>query len=270
MAAVLLHRFFACTGRLHVACVAGMTAPVTLFHVSDLHFGAEDRGALDWFAGEIASIRPAWVICTGDLTMRGTSREFAAAAAWLGGLGVPVSIAAGNHDLPYYWEMLTRLRQPFARFAAMQQGVHSDFAVAGMALVPLQTVAAAQWRLNWSKGCVRQPDLIGALAALAAANGAGLRLVTCHHPLVEADTDSTGSTRGGKAALAALAQAGADAVLSGHVHDAFDLTVQTGGGPIRMIGAGTLSQRLRETRPSYNRLEWSLAGELAVKACTMD
>ena len=21
-----------------------------LFHVSDLHFGAEDRGALDWFA----------------------------------------------------------------------------------------------------------------------------------------------------------------------------------------------------------------------------
>jgi predicted phosphodiesterase len=32
-----------------------------------------------------------------------------------------------------------------------------------------------------------------------------------------------------------------DAVLSGHVHDPFDRMVQTEGGPIRIIGAGTLS-----------------------------
>ncbi len=242
---------------------------MNLFHVSDLHFGEEDRAALDWFAGEVAAQGPDVLICTGDLTMRGRTREFAAAAEWLGGLGVPVSIAAGNHDMPYYWEMLTRLRRPFDRYNAMRAAVHSDLAVDGVALVPLQTVAPAQWRLNWSKGCVKPGDLSAALAGLAGANGAGLRLVACHHPLVDADTEGTGSTRGGKQALAALARAGAHAVLSGHVHDAFDLRVETEGGPIRLIGAGTLSQRLRATRPSYNRLEWSAEAGLKVAAQTM-
>jgi 3',5'-cyclic AMP phosphodiesterase CpdA len=240
-----------------------------LFHVSDVHFGHEDREALDWFAREVADQRPDAVICTGDLTMRGTSREFGAAAQWLGSLAAPVSLIAGNHDMPYYWEMIARLRQPFARYEAMRKGVHSDLAVDGVALVPLQTVAPAQWRLNWSKGCVKPGDLSAALASLARAQDAGLRLVACHHPLVDADTQGTGSTRGGRQALAELARAGASAVLSGHVHDAFDLSVETEGGPIRMIGAGTLSQRLRATQPSYNRLEWSAETGLTVDLQSM-
>ena len=52
-------------------------------------------------------------------------------------------------------------------------------------------------------------------------------------------------------------------MLSGHVHDPFDRIVDAGGVPIRMIGAGTLSQRLRATAPSFNRLEWS-GGQLSV------
>jgi 3',5'-cyclic AMP phosphodiesterase CpdA len=242
------------------------SGPVRLFHVSDLHFGQEDRAALDWFAAEVAMHRPDAVICTGDLTMRGTTREFARAAEWLRSLAAPVSIEAGNHDMPYYWEMFTRLRRPFKRFQAMRAGVHSDLVVDGVALVSLQTVTPAQRRLNWSKGRVRQAGLDAALAGLAEVQGAGLRLVACHHPLVDADTRSSGSTRGGKQALAELAKAGAHAVLSGHVHDAFDLEVQTTSGPIRLIGAGTLSQRLRATRPGYNRLEWSAETGLKVEA----
>ena len=246
-----------------------MTVPVRLFHVSDLHFGQEDRAALDWFAAEVALHRPDAVICTGDLTMRGTTREFAQAAEWLRSLAVPVSIEAGNHDMPYYWEIITRLRRPFARFHAIRQGVHSDLVVDGVALVSLQTVAPAQRRLNWSKGLVKPHDLSEALIGLAKAQGAGLRLVACHHPLVDADTHSKGSTRGGSQALAELARAGANAVLSGHVHDAFDLEVHTEGGPIRLIGAGTLSQRLRASRPGYNRLGWSAESGLEVVPQTM-
>lgn len=44
-------------------------------------------------------------------------------------------------------------------------------------------------------------------------------------------------------------------MLTGHVHDAFDLVKQTPAGPVRMIGAGTLSQRIRSTPPSFNDLE---------------
>ena len=112
-------------------------------------------------------------------------------------------------------------------------------------------------RLNWSKGRVSNFDLDAALNGLERQRDKPLRLVIGHHPLVDADTEGSGSTRGGKRALAALAKAGAQVVLSGHVHDAFDLTLEPEGIPIRLIGAGTLSQRLRATRPSYNRLQWS-------------
>ena len=235
----------------------------TLFQVSDLHFGAEDAEALAWFADAVARERPDAVICTGDVTMRGTVVEFDAAARWLAALAAPVSVEPGNHDMPYYWEMGERLARPFARFDAFAAAVHREINLPDVAVAPLRTVAPAQWRLNWSKGRVTQGALADVLAAMAGKNG--LRLVACHHPLVDAQPQGKGSTRGGKAALAALAAAGVDAVLTGHVHDPFDIMREAGGRQIRMIGAGTLSERLRTSRPSYNRLDWSDAG-LAVRA----
>ena len=241
-----------------------------LFHVSDLHFGLEDRGALEWFAAEVARVRPAAVICTGDLTMRGRASEFAAAADYLSALAAPVTVEPGNHDMPYYYNPVGRLLRPYRLYHAMADRVGSSSARTGIApeiaLVPLKTVARAQFRLNWSKGRVGNAGLDAALQGLAHHSGAALRLVTCHHPLIEADTHGTASTRGGSRALAALARAGADAVLSGHVHDAFDKEVVVEGRAIRIIGAGTLSQRLRATPPSYNRLEWSVQDGLVVQA----
>lgn len=241
-----------------------MSTAIRLFHISDLHFGAEDRAALDWFAGEVSRHQPDAVICTGDLTMRGRVREFAAAGQWLASLGVPVSVEPGNHDMPYYWDPLRRLLRPYERFRALRLAAHSELALDGLSLVPLKTIGRAQWRLNWSKGRVRARELSKTLASIAASPGEMLRLVACHHPLVDADTRSTGSTRGGRKALAELARAGVDAVLSGHVHDAFDRQVEVAGRSIRIIGAGTLSERLRASRPSYNRLEWSQGSELTV------
>ncbi|MGH6633970.1 MAG: metallophosphoesterase family protein, partial [Sphingopyxis sp.] len=89
-------------------------------------------------------------------------------------------------------------------------------------------------------------------------------LVTAHHPLVEAGTRGRALTRGGERALRELAKRGVAAVLTGHVHDAFDLVAQTASGPIRMIGAGTLSQRIRSTPPSFNELRIK-DGDIAVR-----
>ena len=66
-------------------------------------------------------------------------------------------------------------------------------------------------------------------------------------------------------ALAALARHGVGAVLSGHVHDPFDKQVEIDGHQIRIVGAGTLSQRLRSSRPSFNRLVLDGAGGFAVE-----
>jgi 3',5'-cyclic AMP phosphodiesterase CpdA len=234
-----------------------MSLPLLIFHTSDLHFGAEDRAALDWFAKEVVQEKPALVICTGDLTMRGTAREFALAQCWLAGLAAPVHLEPGNHDVPYYWYPLRRMFAPYARYRALRTTLGPVAAEDPLALVSLKTVARAQWRLNWSKGWVRSRDLATTLHGLAAGAGKALRLVACHHPLIEDDLTKRSSTRGGKQALAALARGGAQAVLSGHVHDPFDRMVEFDGQPIRIIGAGTLSERIRSTPPSYNRLEWS-------------
>lgn len=230
------------------------TPPIRIFHASDLHFGEEDRAALDWFSACVAAERPDAIVITGDITMRGTAREYAAAKAWLATLGAPLWLDIGNHDLPYYHHMLCRLTQPYVRFEALSAAMQSDASITGVALVPLRTVAPAQWRLNWSKGVVKATTLAAALAAIAKHPAADMRLVTAHHPLVETGTRGTALTRGGTAALDALAKAGVTAVLSGHVHDAFDLIHEGPHGSIRMIGAGTLSTRLRSTPPSFNVL----------------
>lgn len=229
---------------------------IRLFHISDLHFGLEDRRALDWVAQAVHDERPDGVIVTGDLTMRARPREFAAAARWIAALDVPVQIDPGNHDLPYV-NLIERFTDPYRRFRALEAATRRPLLLDRLAIVRLPTTAAAQWRLNWSKGIVRSRALDQVLAELDAIAIERQVLVTCHHPLVEAGTQGHALTRGGNRALVALARRGVLAVLSGHVHDAFDLIRQTPGGAVRMIGAGTLSQRLRATPPTFNDLSLS-------------
>lgn len=224
-----------------------------LFHISDLHFGLEDRAALAWFADCVKSERPDGVLVTGDLTMRARSREFAAACDWIETLDVPVTVEVGNHDLPYF-NPLARFFWPYARIRRIERLVERELDLAGVAVVPLKTTARAQWRLDWSKGWVTRSALDKTMAAIDALPRSARVFVTAHHPLVEAGTRGRALTRGGETALRALASRGVAAVLTGHVHDAFDLVRETPDGPIRMIGAGTLSQRIRSTPPSFNEL----------------
>ncbi len=225
----------------------------TLFHISDLHFGLENPAALAWVADCVRREAPAAVLVTGDLTMRARSREFAAACGWIGALDVPVTVEVGNHDLPYF-NLVERFLDPYRRIRGIEALLERELDLPGLAIVPLKTTARAQWRFDWSKGCVTPKALAKTLAAIDAQPHDTQILVTAHHPLVEAGTKGRALTRGGAQALRELAARGVAAVLSGHVHDAFDLVERTAAGPIRMIGAGTLSRRLRSTPPSFNAL----------------
>jgi 3',5'-cyclic AMP phosphodiesterase CpdA len=226
---------------------------IRLFHVSDVHFGAQDDAALDWFAQVVKAEAPDAIIMTGDLTMRARRAEFEAAAAWLEGLGRPVTVEVGNHDLPYF-DIFARFFRPYRRYEALERMIERPLDIKGIAIVPLRTTARFQWRLNWSKGHVARGELQKALALAEAAPAGDLIFVACHHPLIEGGTRSTSRTRGGREALEALATAGAHAVLSGHVHDPFDIAYPVGDRTVRMIGAGTLSERVRESRPSFNEI----------------
>ena len=239
-----------------------------LFHLSDIHFGLEDNTALDWVKQEIAEKRPDAVAITGDLTMRARHREFEAATHWIRSLDVPVTVEVGNHDMPYF-NPIERFFTPYARFRGMEELVERELDLPGLTIVPLKTAVRAQPRLNWSKGWVSDAALEKCLTALDALPKGTQALVAVHHPLREVGTEGTALTHNGTKALRAFATRPVAAVLSGHVHDAFDILEETTEGPVRMIGAGTLSKRTRSTPPSFNELRWS-DGELSVRVRNLE
>lgn len=232
------------------------TQPALLFHLSDIHFGLEDNAALDWVQREIAVRRPQAVAITGDLTMRARPREFAAACSWIQQLDAPVTVEVGNHDMPYF-NLAERFFAPYRRFRAIEGLIEREIDLPGIAIVPLKTAVRAQPRLNWSKGWVTRAALRKCLSAIDALPPGTKAIVAVHHPLREVGTKGTALTINGRKALAALAVRPVLAVLSGHVHDPFDIVEWTPAGPVRMIGAGTLSQRIRSTPPSFNELAWN-------------
>ena len=226
-----------------------------IFHLSDIHFGLENNRALDWVKREITEKRPDAVAITGDLTMRARHREFAAATEWINSLDAPVTVEVGNHDMPYF-NPFERFFTPYKRFRGMAEKVEREIDLGRLAIVPLKTAVRMQPRLNWSKGWVSPAALEKCLAAIDALPDGTRVLVTAHHPLREVGTQGTALTKHGDKALEELARRNVEAVLTGHVHDAFDIMEDTASGPVRMIGAGTLSQRTRSTPPSFNDIRW--------------
>lgn len=229
--------------------------PTRLFHISDVHFGVEDRAALDAVARAVAEERPDAVVCTGDLTQRAKHSEYAAARAWFAALGVPVVLEPGNHDMPYYnpWERFT---DPFRRYNRLNAAVGSPFMSDDVVLVPLRTTVRAQTRFPWSDGVIKEAALQETLGQLAALEGDPRTIIVIgHHPLLGPEGARHNPTIGGDEAFARIAATGAHAMISGHVHVPFDQErVAANGHHLRIIGTGTLSTRLRHGAPASWRV----------------
>ena len=236
-----------------------------LFHISDVHFGVENRLALAEVEAAIAREKPDALICTGDVTQRAKRSEYAAAAEWFAGLGVPVALNPGNHDMPYY-NLIERFTDPYRRYRNLENSVGVAFESENVVLVPLKTTVRAQGRFPWSDGVVTRGALAKTLTRLGELrDDPRTIIVTAHHPLLGPEARRSNPTRGGDRAFAAIAAAGADAVLSGHIHQPIDAIRERGGHNLRMLGAGTLSTRLRHGAPaSYQVLTCGPKGQIEV------
>lgn len=235
------------TGAMH-------SGPLRLFQLSDIHFGLEDRRAIAWAKECIEREKPHAVAITGDLTMRARHPEFQAACEWITGLDVPVTVEVGNHDIPYF-NLYERFFAPYKRFKAIERILETQLDLPNLAIVPLRTTTRAQWqRFPWSNGWVTEHALGQTLAAIDALPPGTRVLVAAHHPLTERRADGKLLTINGTRAMEALASRKILGIMTGHIHDPFDLVEQTPAGPLRMIGAGTLSMRIRSTPPSFNEI----------------
>jgi 3',5'-cyclic AMP phosphodiesterase CpdA len=229
---------------------------VRLAHLSDIHFGGENPGALAAAADAVNGGGFDLTVVSGDLTRFGERREFAAAAEWLSTLKGPRLVTPGNHDAPYFaWP--DRVFTPFRRFEAAigpawaQTHLGDGFAVRG-----LNTARGAQPRLNWSKGQVAPAQAREAAQWFAAAPEDCVRIVVCHHPLIEmVGGPMTARVWNGEAAARALAEARVDLVLSGHIHAPFTWPYPYGDGKTYAAGASTLSVRERGVPAGFNVVE---------------
>jgi 3',5'-cyclic AMP phosphodiesterase CpdA len=229
---------------------------VDIVHVSDVHFGRQDQQAVRALDRHLADNPPDLIAISGDLTQTGRRREFFEAEAWVNQLPAPVAMVPGNHDTPAL-NLVARLLGPFRRYRTAF-GVHSAsrvYANGLVALAHLNTAHGFQRRLDWSLGKVRRKEVAVAQAFFRDNRDATWKIVMCHHPLVDkGDTHVRGKTDGGRDALAALASSGVDLVLSGHTHVPGVSSYGEAGGAVTLVSAGTLSERTREDRASFNRI----------------
>jgi 3',5'-cyclic AMP phosphodiesterase CpdA len=226
-----------------------------LIQLSDIHFGGEIVEATEAAVAFVKAEAPDLVIVTGDLTLNGLPKEFEAAAGWLKRLPTPRLVTPGNHDTPY-WNLILRALTPFARYhryigASEGQGMDGPTVSARV----INTARGAQPRPDWSKGAINLEQCRLTVCDLAEAAAGALKVVGCHHPLVEAlDTPVTGGVHRGEDAARVLSRGGADLILTGHVHNPFASPLKFGDGQTYAVGAGTLSHRVRGTPPGFNRI----------------
>lgn len=233
--------------------------PLKLVQVSDIHFGGEHAAAVEAAVERINAERPDLVVAAGDLTKDGRETEFDAARAWLDRLDAPRLVTPGNHDTPFTGprEILARLLSPWRRFERRFGGRESqDWDDPRATVVTLNSARAFQIRLNWSKGAVSRRQIQEVCADLKGAAPGALKIVVCHHPLIEMiGGPMTAKVRGGTAAAQAFSAAGVDLVLTGHIHAPFVHPYPFVDGCTQAVGSGTLSVRERGVPPGFNLIE---------------
>jgi 3',5'-cyclic AMP phosphodiesterase CpdA len=187
-----------------------------LLHISDLHAGSVEETAVEAsLAALIERVSPELIAVTGDLAHRGRRSEHERAAAFLRGLGRPLLVIPGNHDIPYTFP--ARFTRPWAEFERQWETAEPVFRSDGLVVVGLNSVRP--WRHQ--SGGIRSGQIARAAEHLADAPPDALKVVCLHHHLIGAPWRSRKRPVSRRSdVLAGLVDAGAELILAGHIHQA--------------------------------------------------
>jgi 3',5'-cyclic AMP phosphodiesterase CpdA len=188
-----------------------------LLHVSDLHTGTHEEPEVERaLAALVRRIRPELIVASGDLTNRGTRDQHEEAARFLRSLGAPVLAVPGNHDLPY--TVPARFTRPWAEFERQWQTTEPTHSSETLHIVGLNS--ARPYRHQG--GALRDEQVRDAASRLHAAPDGAYRVAVLHHHLLGAPWRAARKRPVSRrnTVLRALVAAGADLILSGHIHQA--------------------------------------------------
>jgi 3',5'-cyclic AMP phosphodiesterase CpdA len=194
----------------------GSALAVRLLHLSDLHAGSVEETAVESSLERlIALVSPELIAVTGDLAHRGRRHEHERAATFLRGLGRPLLVVPGNHDIPYTFP--ARFTRPWAEFERQWETVEPVFRSDSLFVVGLNSVRP--WRHQ--SGGIRKAQIAHTRELLGRAPDGALRIVCLHHHLIGAPWRSRKRPVSRRSdVLAGLVDAGAELILAGHIHQA--------------------------------------------------
>ena len=188
-----------------------------VLHLSDLHIGrGESLELLDALPELVARVEPELLLATGDLSHRGRPEQLERARGLLDAVGLPLFAVPGNHDIPYTFPArFTRTFEPWRDTFGDPEPVHSS---PGLVVVGLSSVRP--WRQQG--GSLEEDQIAAAVEKLRSAPPQAFKVLALHHHLAappwRAKRKRPLARR--EQVLQAFAEAGAELVASGHVHQA--------------------------------------------------
>jgi 3',5'-cyclic AMP phosphodiesterase CpdA len=188
--------------------------PLRVLQVSDLHAGTREEPEVEGdLRTLVAETEPELVIVSGDLAHRNRRHEHERAAALLRSLERPLLVIPGNHDIPRMppWRF-TRTFDEFVRVWAELEPVYRS-----ERLVACGLNSVRPWKQQG--GALRRSQLQRVARVFADAPDGAFKVVAVHHHLLGAPWRTLKRTIANRSSvLGALVDAGAELVVSGHVH----------------------------------------------------
>jgi predicted MPP superfamily phosphohydrolase len=243
-----------------------------VMHISDTHFGTEQSQVVQALRQLTEELVPEVLVFSGDITQRARWPQFRAAREFVDSLNVPRALVIpGNHDIPLF-NLPARLFAPYAGYRrAFGHELEPELDAPDLLVLCVRTTR----RYRHVDGEVSGAQIARVAARLRDARPQQFRIVVTHQPVhVIREEDEKNVLHGHEAAVRAWSAAGADLLLSGHIHLPYvrPLSERVAGLPrdVWIANAGTaVSSRIRyEASNSVNVLRCDASG--GARRCTVE
>jgi 3',5'-cyclic AMP phosphodiesterase CpdA len=224
-----------------------------VLHISDPHFGTERAEVTTALLNLAQQYQPDVAIVSGDITQRARRSQFNAAHRFLSTLAAPVKIVIpGNHDIPLF-NLAARVFNPYGNYRhVFGESLEPQFANKDVLVIGVNTTRPRRHK----DGEVSTQQIARVAGELQRALPHQLCIVVVHQPVfVEREADRKDLLHSREPAIQAWAEAGADLILSGHIHLPYVRQLSEPDYQLRRalwtVSAGTaVSKRVREGQPN--------------------